>query len=72
LPVVGIPGVYYLQITVQSNGSQTVPYNKFISFLDALEHNRRTALVSAIALTPDSKNSNNVGFNLTLDEYIKP
>jgi hypothetical protein len=64
--------VYYLQITVQSNGSQTVPYNKFISFLDALEHNRRTALVSSIALTPDSKNSNNVGFNLTLDEYIKP
>jgi hypothetical protein len=72
LPVAGIPGVYYLQITVQSNGSQTVPYNKFISFLDALEHNRRTALVSSIALTPDSKNSNNVGFNLTLDEYIKP
>lgn len=72
LPVVGIPGVYYLQITVQSNGSQTVPYNKFISFLDALEHNRRTALVSSIALTPDSKNNNNVGFNLTLDEYIKP
>lgn len=72
LPVVGLPGVFYLQITVQSNGSQTVPYNKFIGFLDALEHNRRTALVSSIALTPDSKNSNNVGFNLTLDEYIKP
>lgn len=72
LPVTGIPGVYYLQITVQSNGSQTVPYAKFISFLDALEHNRRTALVSSIALTPDSKNNNNVGFNLTLDEYIKP
>jgi len=71
-PVVGISGVLYLQITVQSDGNSTVPYNKFIAFLNALEHNRRTALVSAITLTPDSKNSNNVGFSLTLDEYIKP
>jgi hypothetical protein len=72
LPVTGIPGVFYLQATVQSDGTSTVPYNKFIAFLNALEHNRRTALVSSIALTPDSKNSNNVGFTLTLDEYIKP
>jgi hypothetical protein len=72
LPVQGISGVSYLQVTVQSNGSSTVPYDKFIAFLNALEHNRRTALVSSIVLTPDSKNSNNVGFTLTLDEYIKP
>jgi hypothetical protein len=71
-PVKDIPGVYFLQVTVQSNGSATVPYNRFISFLNALEHNRRTALVSAITLTPDSKNSNNVSFTLTLDEYLKP
>lgn len=71
-PVPGIPGVYYLQLTVQSSGGSSVPYGKFIAFLNALEHNRRTALVSAITLTPDSKNTNNVGFALTLDEYIKP
>jgi hypothetical protein len=72
LPVKGIAGVFYLQATVQSDGTSTVPYNKFLAFLSALEHNRRTALVSSIVLTPDSKNSNNVGFTLTLDEYIKP
>jgi hypothetical protein len=72
LPVKAIPGVYFLQITVQSNDSTTVPYDKFISFLDALEHNRRTALVSAITLTPDPKNTKNVSFTLTLDEYLKP
>ena len=38
----------------------------------ALENNRRTALVSAIALQPDAKDPNNVGFTLTIDEYIKP
>jgi hypothetical protein len=70
--VKGIPGVYYLQVTVQSDTSSSVPYSRFISFLEALEHNRRTALVSAITLTPDAKNSSNVSFTLTLDEYLKP
>ena len=71
-PVPGIPGVYYLQLTVQSSSGSSVPSSKFLAFLNALERNRRTALVSAITLTPDSKNTNNVGFTLTLDEYIKP
>jgi hypothetical protein len=43
-----------------------------LDFLKGLENNRRTALVSDITITPDSKNSSNVSFNLTLDEYIKP
>jgi hypothetical protein len=71
-PVKGITGVFNLQITVQSDSSTSVPYSKFLSFLAALEHNRRTALVSGITLTPDAKNSSNVSFTLTLDEYIKP
>lgn len=71
-PVPGLSGVYNLQLTVQSRSGTSVPYDRFLAFLDALEHNRRTALVSSITLTPDSKNSNNVSFSLTLDEYIKP
>lgn len=71
-PVKGIAGVFYLPITVQSDPNKPVGYNNLIAFLEGLEHNRRTALLSAITLTPDSKDSNNVGFNITLDEYIKP
>jgi hypothetical protein len=72
IPVPGLAGVYNLQLTVQSSSGETVPYSRFIAFLDGLEHNRRTALVTSITLTPDANNPNNVGFNLTLDEYIKP
>jgi hypothetical protein len=71
-PVKGISGVYSLQISVQSDTVNSVPYNKFIDFLSALEHNRRTALVHDITLTPDAKNANNINFTISLDEYIKP
>jgi F0F1-type ATP synthase delta subunit len=68
----GITGVYTLQITVQSAANSATTYDQFVNFLAALERNRRTALVSAIALQPDAKNPNNVSFTLTIDEYIKP
>jgi hypothetical protein len=71
-PVKDIPGVYDLQIVVTSDSSAPVSYNKFIDFLNALEHNRRTALVSSITITPDKVNRGNLTFSLTLDEYIKP
>lgn len=72
VPVSDIPGVYSLQIIVTSDTDSPVSYSKFLSFLDALEHNRRTALVSSISINPDEDNPNNVAFTLTLDEYIKP
>jgi hypothetical protein len=72
VPVKEIPGVYSLQIVVTSNAEKPVPYSKFIAFLDDLEHNRRTALVSDISINPDKANRSNIGFTLTLDEYIKP
>lgn len=71
-PVKNIPGVYDLQIVVSGDPSQSVGYNQFIAFLADLEHNRRTAQVSAITLSPDPKNAKNLTFSLTLDEYIKP
>lgn len=71
-PVSGISGVYLLPITVTQNPSNPVPYSRFITFLQKLENNRRTAQVSAINIQPDSKNPNNISFTLTVNEYIKP
>lgn len=72
-PVKDIPGVYDLQITVtQANGKDEVPYSDFISFLQKLEKNRRTAEVSSITVQPDAKNPSQVAFTLVIDEFIKP
>jgi hypothetical protein len=72
LPVKNIPGVYVLQITAQSDASKPVSYSSFINFLNDLEHNRRTALISGITLQPSTANPNLLTFTLTLNEYIKP
>ncbi len=72
LPVKNIPGVYDLQITVQGDPNKPVQYNSFVNFLTALEHNRRTAQISAITLQPSTTNPNLLVFTLTLNEYIKP
>lgn len=71
-PVKGIPGVYDLQITVQSDSSKPVPFTQFVGFLKALEQNRRTAQVNSISIAPLPSNRNLLTFSLTLDEYIKP
>lgn len=71
-PVKGINGVYLLPITITQNSSDAVPYSQFISFLEKLENNRRTAQVSAINISPDTKNPNYISFTLTVNEYIKP
>ena len=71
-PVKNIPGVYQLPITVQSDPANPVRYDKFVSFLNALERNRRTAQVSTIALEPSKDNRNFLSFTLTLNNYIRP
>lgn len=71
-PALGISGVYTLQITVQSDATKPIPFNKFVDFLAGLEGNRRTALVSAVSLQPDAKDPSLVSFTITVDEYIKP
>lgn len=70
--VKGIPGVYSLDITIQSDSSQPATYADFLAFLEAIEHNRRTALVTHVALQPSQKDANLLTFSLTLREYIKP
>jgi len=70
--VKSIPGTFVLNITVRSDSKTPAAYTNFLSFLKALEQNRRTALVTGISLTPDQKTPSKIQFSLTIDEYIKP
>ncbi len=73
-PVVGIPGVYELPITVQSSTTrgQQATYPEIIGFLTALENNRLTALVSSINISPIQNTSQYFSFTLNINIYIKP
>jgi hypothetical protein len=72
IPAKGLTGVYNLQITIQQNSEAAIPYSQFLTFLDKLEQNRRTAQVSSIILLPDSTHPNMVAFTLVINEFIKP
>jgi hypothetical protein len=71
-PVVGMSGVYQLEITITQSQSARVPYGQFVSFLSKLEQNRRTAQVSSITVQPDAQHPDQVAFTLTINEFIKP
>ena len=71
-PVIGLPGVYQLPITITQTADNHVTYAQFYDFLTRLEQNRRTAQVSAVTLQPDPINPGNVAFTLILNEFIKP
>lgn len=72
IAVPAISGVYSLNISLESEPTKSVPFDKFLNFLNDLEHNRRTALVTGISITPDPKKAGNVSFTLNLQEYVKP
>jgi len=72
LPVKGINGVYSLQITIQQTSEAAIPYSQFLTFLEKLEQNRRTAQVTSIILLPDNTHPNLVAFTLVINEFIKP
>ena len=69
-PVDGIPGLYQLNATV--NVPTEVTYSALISFLSALEKNRRTSAISSITITPSADNSSLLTFTLNLNIFIKP
>lgn len=71
-PVEGIPGLFQMEINVQSDSSVPVPYANLIAFLRKLEQNRRTAQVSNLTVSPSSEDRNLVTFSLILNVYIKP
>jgi len=70
--VKNIPGVFSLEIAIQSDTASPVKYANFLNFLDGLEHNRRTALVNGITLQPNADNPGTLGFTLNVSEYVKP
>lgn len=68
-PVEGIKGVFSLEITITPK--EAIAYNNFLSFLEGLEQNRRTAHVSKISINP-TKDGRSLTFSLTLNAYVKP
>ncbi len=71
-PVTGIPGLYAMQITIQSDSQAPTNYNSLISFLSRLEQNRRTAQVTSVTIQPDKIHPDQLTFTLVLNVYIKP
>jgi type II secretory pathway pseudopilin PulG len=69
-PVEGIDGVFALEITIAPAADDGITYQQFLSFLEKLENNRRTAHVDKITVTPQPNGL--IGFSLTLNAYIKP
>ncbi len=70
-PVPGIPGVYSLGIIIQTDENDAVSYDRFLTFLEKLESNRRTAHVSRISITPENGGVD-VTFSLTLNAFVRP
>ncbi|HSX16899.1 MAG TPA: hypothetical protein VLH86_02250 [Patescibacteria group bacterium] len=71
-PVTGISGVYQMPITLQSDTSAPTDFSKLVSFLTALENNRRTAQVGQVTITPSDTSGRKLSFVLVVNVYIKP
>ena len=71
-PAKGLSGIYQLPISISQDASSPVSYSHFISFLQQIEQNRRTAQVTSISLLPNADNPGLLSFSLTINEYIKP
>lgn len=71
-PVDGLPGVYAMEITIQSVDNNAATYPDFLNFLSRLEQNRRTTQVSNINIKPSPTVPNALSFTLTVNVYIKP
>lgn len=70
--VEGITGVYQMEISLQSDTSDPIPYRNLVKFLSKLEQNRRTSQVSSITVTPNVDDRDLVTFNVLLNVYLKP
>ncbi|HWB39468.1 MAG TPA: hypothetical protein VG604_04515 [Candidatus Saccharimonadales bacterium] len=71
-PAKGLSGIYQLPITIDQDANSPVSYSQFISFLQQIEQNRRTAQVTSISLIPNADNPSLLSFSLIINEYIKP
>lgn len=70
-PVDGVPGVYQLEITIQSS-PDSVTFPKLLTFLKKLESNRRTSQVNSINITPNATNRSQLSVTMIINVYIKP
>jgi hypothetical protein len=70
LPAPGLSGFYIMPITIQSSTNDPITYNQFIAFLQGLEQNRHTAIVSQVSVTPSLDQK--LSFTLMINIYIKP
>ncbi len=68
----GIPGVYQLEITLQSDSTKPVSYINLINFLTKLEQNRRTAQVAQISIQPKGNDIRELTFTIVINVFIKP
>lgn len=71
VPVEGIPGVYELEINVQTDANQSITYETLLGFLGELEQNRRTSQVKSLTITPSAEDRSRITFNVVLSVYIK-
>jgi hypothetical protein len=73
-PVAGLPGVYAVGMTIEPVGGSTASYYNFLSLLEGLENNRRTAQVTTVSVQPRTSRGTVIGYDykLTLNIYIKP
>lgn len=67
-----IKGLYSMEIKMDLDKSQPVPYSRMLYFLSQLEQNRRTAHVTNISISPSEISRDFVTFSLTLNVYVKP
>lgn len=83
-PVIGIPGLYSLALTITPDSTTTVPskvitYPKMLDFLSRIENNRHTAQITDVSISPatttgstSSSSSGGLTFTLTINIFIKP
>lgn len=75
-PVSGISGLYSIPLTITPQTGAKVPadkkvtYAKFVTFLQHVEKNRRTAQVTKVDVTPADNGDFN--FVITVNLFIKP
>lgn len=71
IPVKGMAGLYNLPITVTVDQDNAVSFDQLTAFLKGLEQNRRTAQVSSLQLTPDTRRPDRLTFSIIINEYVK-
>jgi ABC-type transport system involved in cytochrome bd biosynthesis fused ATPase/permease subunit len=80
LPVVGIAGLYSVQLTITPQTDQDLPadqqvtYNKLIDFLNRIENNQRTAQITQVVVRPLYNSDGSfraLDFTLIINIFIK-